>query len=117
MYVVAYNVNIKKIIYYKIESGKCPYLDWHNSLDNSMKTQIAKRLVRVIDGNYGDIKKLNSELSEFRFKIGAEYRIYYTEYENYILILLCAGDKSTQQKDIKTANNYLKDLKERYKNE
>lgn len=116
MYVVTYNINMKKIIYYKTELGKCPYLEWYNSLDNSMKTQIAKRLVRVIDGNYGDIKKLNSELYELRFKIGAGYRIYYTEYENCIVILLCAGDKSTQQKDIKNANNYLKDLKERYKN-
>ena len=108
---------IKKIVYYKTEAGKCPYLDWYNSLDNSVKAQITKRILRVSEGNFGDSKKLNAELSELRFKIGSGYRIYYTEFENYIVVLLSAGNKSSQQKDIKNANNYLKDLKERYKNE
>ena len=117
LYVVAYNVYVKKIVYYKTESGKCPYLDWYNSLDNSVKAQITKRILRVSEGNFGDSKKLNAELSELRFKIGSGYRIYYTEFENYIVVLLSAGDKSSQQKDIKNANNYLQDLKERYKNE
>ena len=117
LYVVAYNVYIKKIVYYKTEAGKCPYLDWYNSLDNSVKAQITKRILRVSEGNFGDSKKLNTELSELRFKIGSGYRIYYTEFENYIVVLLSAGNKSSQQKDIKNANNYLKDLKERCKNE
>ena len=76
---------MKKIVYYKTESGKCPYLDWYNSLDNSVKAQITKRILRVSEGNFGDSKKLNAELSELRFKIGSGYRIYYTEFENYIV--------------------------------
>lgn len=107
---------MKKIIYYQTDTGKCPYLDWYNSLDNSMKVQISKRIIRVTEGNLGDSKKLSIDLSELRFKIGAGYRIYYTEFDNYIVVLLCAGDKSTQEKDIKKANDYLKDLKERFKN-
>lgn len=108
---------MKQIIYYQTIDGRCPYLDWYNSLDNSIKPQIARRLIRVVEGNYGDCKKLNTELSELRFNIGSGYRIYYSEYENYIVVLLCAGNKSTQQKDIKNANKYIKDYKERYKNE
>ena len=73
-------------------------------------------MIRISEGNYGDYKKINTELSEFRFKIGAGYRIYYTEFENCIVVLLSAGDKSTQQKDIKNAKGYLSDLKERYQN-
>ena len=102
---------MKKIIYYRTKTGKCPYVDWYNSLDNSVKAQITKRILRISEGNFGDSKKLNAELSELRFKIGSGYRIYYTEFENYIVVLLSAGDKSSQQKDIINANNYLKDLK------
>ncbi len=105
---------MKKIIYYKSKDGKCPYLDWYNSLDNSIKPYIAQRLIRVQEGNYGNQKKLNAELYELKFKIGAGYRIYYSEYKNYIVILLCAGDKASQKKDI---NNYIKDYKERYKDD
>ena len=107
---------MKQIIFYKTADDKCPYLEWYNSLDNSIKPHILKRLIRVKEGNSGDYKKINAELSELRFKIGKGYRIYYSEYKNYIVILICAGDKSTQQKNIKNANQYIKDFKERYKN-
>jgi putative addiction module killer protein len=50
-----------------------------------------------------------------RLKFGAGYRIYYTEIDNIIIILLCGGDKSTQVKDIEKAKEYLQDLKERNK--
>lgn len=104
---------MKRIITYKTSNDKCPYLDWHKSLDKPLRTKISKRLERVQEGNYGDFKKLDSEISEFRFNFGAGYRIYFTEIDDVIIILLCAGDKSTQAKDIKKANEYLKDLKER----
>ena len=108
---------MKKILYYTTADGKCPYLEWYEKLDNSVKPYIAKRLSRVLAGNFGDCKKLNIELSELRFKFGAGYRIYYSEHKDTIIILLCAGDKSTQTRDIEKASNYIKEYKERYKYE
>lgn len=108
-----YNNNMKEILTYKTEDGKCPFDIWMNSLDNSMKVRVSKRMERVQEGNYGDYKKLDSDISELRFKFGSGYRIYFAEVDNVIIILLCAGDKSTQAKDIEKAKEYLQDLKER----
>jgi len=48
---------------------------------------------------------------ELRLKFGAGYRIYYTETDDIIILILCAGDKSTQDKDIKKAQDILKQIK------
>ena len=110
-----YNINMKQILVYKTSSGKCPYDDWFYRLDKTMQARIEKRLERVEEGNYGDFKKLDSDISELRFAFGSGYRIYFTEADNIIIILLCAGDKSTQKDDIKKAKKYLEDLIERNK--
>ena len=53
-----------------------------------------------------------SDVSELKFKFGAGYRIYFVEKDSYFIILLCAGDKSSQEKDIKLAKKYWSDLQE-----
>ena len=104
---------MKEIIAYKFKDGKCPFDEWIANLDISVQTRIVKRMERVRQGNLGDWKKLDSDISELRFNFGPGYRIYFSEVDNVIMILLCAGDKSTQSKDIKKAKEYLKDLLER----
>ena len=104
---------MKQILVYKTKNGKCPYDIWFSSLDKSIQVRVYKRLERVQEDNYGDYKKIDNDISELRFSFGAGYRIYFTEQDNIIIILLCAGDKSTQTDDIKKAKKYLQDLKER----
>ncbi|RAI15277.1 MAG: addiction module killer protein [Candidatus Melainabacteria bacterium] len=58
---------------------------------------------------------MSNEIFELRFNFGSGYRIYFTEANDIIVILLCAGDKSTQVEDIKKAKKYLQDLVERNK--
>jgi putative addiction module killer protein len=41
---------------------------------------------------------------------GPGYRVYYIEREGEIIILLAGGDKSSQQKDIKTALSLARNL-------
>ena len=84
-------------------------------LDKTSQARIEKRLERVEEGNYGDFKKLNDNLSELRFTFGGGYRIYFTEINDIIIILLCAGNKNSQSDDIKKAKKYLDDLIERNK--
>ena len=115
MWSLDYNINMKEILTYKAKDGKCSFDIWMKSLDNSMKVRVSKRIERVEEGNYGDYKKLDSDISELRLKFGSGYRIYFTEVDNVIIILLCGGDKSTQAKDIEKAKEYLLDLKERNK--
>ncbi len=106
---------MKEILYYKTATDKCPYDNWFYKLDKTSQARIEKRLERVEEGNYGDFKKLNDDLSELRFTFGGGYRIYFTEINDIIIILLCAGNKNSQSDDIKKAKKYLDDLIERNK--
>ena len=108
---------MKTVIYYRTQNGKYPYWVWHDKLDNSISTKIDARIDRLEEGNYGDYKRIDNDISELRFKIGKGYRIYFTEYKDYIIIILAGGDKSTQTKDIIKVKEYMKDIEERYKND
>ena len=103
---------MKQIKFYQLKSGKEPVKDWLVSLDVSTRVKIIKRLERLYDDNFGDYKQIASNLYELRFFFGKGYRIYYTIENNIVVILLYAGDKSNQQKDIKIAQSYLQNMKE-----
>lgn len=49
-----------KIDYYFTIDNKCPYLEWFDRLDNSIKVRIEKRLSKLKQGNYGDYKPLQN---------------------------------------------------------
>ena len=56
-----------------------------------------------IVSNFGDYKQLDSNLYELRFILGKGYRIYYTEVNNVVVLLLNAGNKKLQSNDISKA--------------
>ncbi len=103
---------MKQIIYYTTIDGKCPYQDWYKKLDKSIRQQVDRRIDRLEEGIYGDCKRLSNDLFELRFKIGSGYRIYFTESQDVIILILCAGDKSSQSKDIEKAKAIIKEIKE-----
>ncbi len=75
-------------------------IEWINSLDKHTKSRIQSRLTRLLENNFGDHKKIDNEISELRLKFGAGYRIYYTEINKIVVLLINGGDKKTQTKDI-----------------
>lgn len=95
----------------KITNGRVPFMEWIDSLDNISKRRIQSRLTRLLENNFGDHKKIDNEISELRFTFGAGYRIYYTEIDNTIVLLINGGDKSAQSKDINRAKNILQEWK------
>lgn len=97
---------MKEIQFFKLDNGKEPVKEWLDTLDSLTSKRIYARLVRLEEDNYGDYKKL-SEISELRFNFGSGYRIYFAEIKNVIILLLNAGDKKTQSKDIENAKKYL----------
>ena len=103
---------MKEIIYYQTAENKVPYLEWYNSLDKSLRLIVDKRLSKVERGLYGNNKRLSEELYELKFDNGL--RIYYTEKENMIVILLTGGNKSKQSKDIEIATKYLNEYNSRF---
>ena len=108
---IEYTVNMEHRIVKiaALENEKVPFIEWLNSLDKTAKARIQSRLTRLLENNFGDHKKIDNEISELRFKFGAGYRIYYTEIDNVIVLLINGGDKSTQQKDIEKAKNILQE--------
>lgn len=100
----------KELAIYVTQNGKQPFIEWLESLkDKTLRYRIKERLDRVSLGNFGDCKSLKNGLMELRFTFGSGYRIYYGEDGDSIVLLLCGGDKSTQSKDIKKAQQYWQD--------
>jgi len=107
---IDYTINMKKRVVKIAQIGeKAPFIEWMDSLDNVTRIRIQSRLTRLLEDNFGDHKKIDNEISELRFKFGAGYRIYYTEIDNIIVLLINGGDKSTQGKDINKAKSILQE--------
>ena len=106
-YNIDMNQRIIKIA--QLANDKAPFIEWMNSLDKVTKARVQSRLTRLLENNFGDHKKIDSEISELRLKFGSGYRIYYTEVDNTIILLINGGDKSTQSKDIEKAKSILQE--------
>lgn len=87
------------------------YLDWINSLnDRAGRARIQVRVDRLVHGNPGQHRVLTDGVCELKIDFGPGYRVYYTERAGVVVVLLAGGDKSSQQKDIKTAISLAKGL-------
>lgn len=65
--------------------------------------RIDARISRLSKGNAGDAKSVGSGVSELRIDCGPGYRVYFSRKGKTIILLLCGGDKRTQQADIERA--------------
>jgi len=84
---------------------------WLKSVrDRRALLAIANRITRAAAGNLGDIKPVGEGVSEMRIFVGKGYRIYFCMKDTEIVLLLCGGDKSSQQKDIEKAKSLLKNI-------
>lgn len=105
-----------ELLRYQRLNGQVPFSDWLNGLtDKRGQARIRLRLQRLAAGNPGDIKPVGEGVSELRLHFGPGYRVYYARHGTSWILLLCGGDKSSQQQDIETAKRYLRDWKEQQK--
>lgn len=80
------------------------YRDWINSLkDRAGRARVQVRVDRLAHGNPGQHRALTDGVCELKIDVGPGYRVYYTERGGVLIVLLAGGDKSSQQRDIKTA--------------
>ena len=94
----------------RVETTKV-YLDWINSLnDRAGRARIQVRVDRLVHENPGQHRALSDGVCELKIDFGPGYRVYYTERAGVVVVLLAGGDKSSQQKDIKTAIALAKGL-------
>lgn len=71
--------------------------------DQRAKFTILSRIELIEDGNFGDHRSIGRGVSELRVNVGQGYRVYYTIRQRIVVVLLCGGDKSSQQRDIRRA--------------
>ena len=77
---------------------------WMKGLaDRRAKARIEARIRRLSLGNPGDVKPVGSGVSELRIDYGPGYRVYYLQRGEMLVVLLCGGDKRTQNADIRRA--------------
>ncbi len=77
---------------------------WLDGLaDHMAAAQIAARIVRLRNGLMGDVKPVGGGVSELRVDHGPGYRVYFVQRGAVLIVLLCGGDKRTQERDIARA--------------
>lgn len=84
---------------------------WLKALkDSKGRTKILARIDRLVNGNAGDVAPIGEGLSELRINFGPGYRVYYARAGMTLYLLLCGGDKGSQDADIKNARAMWKKL-------
>ncbi len=87
------------------------YAKWFASLrDRTAKARIVARVLYLGDGHFGDAKPVGDDVLELRLHFGPGYRIYFTWRGEKIILLLCGGDKGSQQRDIARAKQIESEL-------
>ena len=95
---------------YVAANQKAPFSEWMQKLEVKMQAIIDVRIARIRGGNFGDVKHLCGSLFEVRIDFGPGYRIYYGMYKKTVVILLCGGEKRSQERDIAKAKEYWEDF-------
>jgi putative addiction module killer protein len=60
-------------------------------------------------GDFGDVQPVGEGVNELRLNFGPGYRVYFVQRGQVLIVLLCGGDKSTQDRDIAGAKKLAKE--------
>jgi putative addiction module killer protein len=100
-------VTPKEVLVFRTSEGRLPFDEWLRDLnDPNAVARILARLGRVRQGNLGDCKSVGEGVSELRVDYGPGYRVYFGQKGRTLVVLLCGGDKRTQDKDIRRARQF-----------
>lgn len=94
-----------QVEHYLNSDGRDLFERWLDRIrDRRALVSIERRIARIErDGYFGDHKYLRDGVSELRIDEGAGYRVYYAQANEVVVLLLCGGDKSTQDADLNRA--------------
>ena len=93
-----------EVRHYLDPQGRDVYQAWVDGLKDQVgRKAVVRRVLRIELGNFGDHKFVRDGVSELRIDVGPGYRLYYAQDGDRVVLLLCGGDKGTQQRDIERA--------------
>lgn len=81
--------------------------------DRKAKAMIADRIKRAANGNFGTIRSVHGGVFEMKVDHGPGYRVYYFQRGKQLVILLCGGDKRTQDADVAYAKRLKEEIEQR----
>ena len=106
--------DVWELKYYQTVDGRVPFREWREShADHKAAAAIRSRLMRIQRGLFGDCKPVGDGVLEFRIDLGPGYRGYFFRSGQQAILLLCGGDKRTQDRDIENARRYRRDYEQR----
>jgi putative addiction module killer protein len=98
---------VYEIRHYLTSSEKDVFMEWRSGIrDGKAKLAIDRRINRIELGNFGDHKFCRDGVWELRIDVGPGFRVYYATSGSQVVLLLCGGDKRTQDADISRACDY-----------
>jgi len=87
------------------------YSSWFERLrDRQARARILARIRRMSLGNPGDVEPVGEGVSEMKIDYGPGYRVYYKQRGKTLVVLLAGGDKKSQKRDIKKAQELAQEL-------
>lgn len=87
------------------------FSEWLQDLrDRKAAAKIAARLARIELGNFGDAEPVGEGVTELRIHFGPGYRVYVVQRGEVLVVVLCGGDKSSQDRDIRRAKEMAREL-------
>ena len=85
--------------------------EWFGSLrDRTTSIRLAVRLDKAQRGILGDVKQVGDGVFEMREFFGPGWRMYYVQHGAVLIVMLGGGDKSSQARDIATAQKLATNL-------
>jgi putative addiction module killer protein len=101
---------------YLTDDGRNPFRDWLGTLDVAVRARVQARVLRFELGNLGDHKSVGAGVWEARLAFGPGYRIYFGKDGEWTIVLLVAGSKASQGRDIRRAQGFWRDYLEAKRN-
>lgn len=81
--------------------------------DSKGRAMIVDRLKRAANGNFGKVRSVQGGVFEMKIDHGPGYRVYYFQRGKELVILLCGGDKRTQDADVAYAKRLKAEIEKR----
>ena len=78
--------------------------------DVKVRIAVTARLDRLAEGSWGDSKPVGDGVTELRIHLGSGWRVYVTERDGRIIVVLGGGTKRRQDADIAAAKAIAREI-------